>query len=197
MKKVILFSAVALSAVLLAGCSDKGKTSEPKLYNPNSAQTTSTSESNVESGYPTGQQETDEWVFHYDKELGGIVIDKCKFLKAQDGRNIDLNDDSKNKDVVVPDSFEGFEGLKVVGIGKNVFRYMQCKTFTLPEGIVSVDEEAFYAFHILEGTFKFPETVTQIGKEQLRHFSELCSHFPLSKQITTKYKRSTQIERDT
>lgn len=59
MKKVILFSALALSAVLLAGCSDKGKTSEPKLYNPtNPSNIMSVSESNVKSGYSTEPQRT-------------------------------------------------------------------------------------------------------------------------------------------
>ncbi len=170
MKKVILFSAVALSAVLLAGCSDKGKTSEPKLYNPaNPSNITSVSESNVKSGYSTEPQRTDDWAFHYDEKLGGIVIDGCLCLSIPDGSVIREGEDDKDKDIIIPDSFEGFEGLKVLQIGSGVFEKKECKSLTLPEGLLYIDKYAFSRFTV-SGDFKIPKSVKSFGSKA---FSEM------------------------
>lgn len=168
MKKVILFSTLALSAVLLAGCSDKGKASEPALYNPTS-NITSASESNIESGYSTEPQHTEDWTFHYDEDLGGIVIDSCNCLKVPDGSVIREGEDDKDKDIVIPDSFEGFEGLKVLQIGGGVFERMECKSLTLPEGLLYIDRNAFRGFTV-SGAFKIPQSVKSLGSKA---FSEM------------------------
>lgn len=165
MKKVILFSALALSAVLLARCSDKGKTSEPKLYNPtNPSNITSVSESNVKSGYSTEPQRTEDWTFHYDEKLGGIVIDGCLCLSIPDGSVIREGEDDKDEDIVVPDSFEGFEGLKVLQIGGGVFADKECKSLTLPEGLLYIDKNAFRGFTV-SGAFKIPKSVKSFGSK--------------------------------
>lgn len=179
MKKVILFSALALSAVLLAGCSDKGKTSEPALYNPANptSNLTSVGESNIKSGYSTEPQHTEDWTFHYAEDLGGIVIDSCNCLKVPDGSVIREGEDDKDKDIVVPDSFEGFEGLKVLQIGGGVFERMECKSLTLPEGLLYIDRNAFRGFTV-SGAFKIPQSVKSIGSKA---FSEMsCEDLILS-----------------
>lgn len=94
--------------------------------------------------------------------MGGIVIDGCLCLSVPDGSVIRGGEDDKDKDIIVPDSFEGFEGLKVLQIGSGVFADKECKSLTLPEGLLYIDKNVFSKFTV-SSAFKIPKSVKSLG----------------------------------
>lgn len=142
MKKVVLFSALALSVVMLAGCSGKENSSGDTTSKVNSANTESVivSEPPESKAYDERVQVTDEWRFVYDRKLGGIKIIDCLCAQKRGGPRVY----NSVKDIVVPESFEGFEGLQVLEIGERALAHIEdCNSITLPDSLKYIDGYAF------------------------------------------------------
>ncbi len=142
MKKVVLFSALALSVVMLAGCSGKENSSGGTTSKVNSANTESVifSEPPESKAYDERVQVTDEWRFVYDRKLGGIKIIDCLCAQKRGGSRVY----NSVQDIVVPETFEGFEGLQVLEIGERALAHIEdCNSITLPDSLKYIDGYAF------------------------------------------------------
>lgn len=166
MKAKFFFSAVAVvvAATCLTGCSSKTNSSEQANLVES---VTSIVQNDVSSQqeYPTTPQVTDEWRFHYDEKAGGIIIEKCLYLDSY----ADTTIKSKDTDVIIPTTFEGFEGLNVVGIGANAFNNMVMKSLTIPDTVVSLGMHSFSGTEVIE-PLVIPDSVTEIGLECFKHY---------------------------
>lgn len=123
------------------------------------------SSSSLSNEYPTEIQRTDSWEFQYSSEAGGIIITDCLCANK---RSDDIKT-SKDTDIVVPDSFDGFEGVKVVGIGTRAFYNRIMKSLTLPDTITSIGKNAFNSADIAD-TLIIPDSVTSIGEEAFMYY---------------------------
>ncbi len=152
--KIISFFSVLMAAVVCSGCSNSENNS---TFNSNFSEAVESSSTVV---IDTSIQETDDWKFQYDEKAGGIIIKECLCANKK-------SDDllkSKDADIVVPTSFAGFEGIKVVEIGENAFYNRIMKSLTLPNTVVSIGSKAFSNAEISD-ELVIPESVTNIGEE--------------------------------
>lgn len=152
--KIISFFSVLMAAVVCSGCSNSENNS---TFNSNFSAAVESSSTVV---IDTSIQETDDWKFQYDEKAGGIIIVECLCANKK-------SDDllkSKDADIVVPTSFAGFEGIKVVEIGENAFYNRIMKSLTLPNTVVSIGSKAFSNAEISD-ELVIPESVTNIGEE--------------------------------
>lgn len=166
MKSKFFFSgmAVVVAATCLTGCSSQANSSDQTNLVES---VTSIVQNDVSSQqeYPTTPQVTDEWRFYYDKKAGGIIIEKCLYLDTY----ADTNIKSKDTDVIIPTTFEGFEGLNVVGIGANAFNNMVMKSLTIPDTVVSLGMHSFSGTEVIE-PLVIPDSVTEIGLECFKYY---------------------------
>ena len=152
--KIISFFSVLMAAVVCSGCSNAENNS---TFNSNFSAAVESSSTVV---IDTSIQETDDWKFQYDERAGGIIVVECLCANKK-------SDDllkSKDADIVVPTSFAGFEGIKVVEIGENAFYNRIMKSLTLPNTVVSIGSKAFSNAEISD-ELVIPESVTNIGEE--------------------------------
>lgn len=152
--KIISFFSVLMAAVVCSGCSNSENNS---TFNSNFSAAVESSSTVV---IDTSIQETDDWKFQYDEKAGGIIIVECLCANKK-------SDDllkSKDADIVVPTSFAGFEGIKVVEIGEEAFYNRIMKSLTLPNTVVSIGSKAFSNAEISD-ELVIPESVTSIGEE--------------------------------
>lgn len=152
--KIISFFSVLMAAVVCSGCSNSENNS---TFSSNFSEAVESSSTVV---IDTSIQETDDWKFQYDEKAGGIIIKECLCANKK-------SDDllkSKDADIVVPTSFAGFEGIKVVEIGENAFYNRIMKSLTLPNTVVSIGSKAFSNAEISD-ELVIPESVTNIGEE--------------------------------
>lgn len=152
--KIISFFSVLMAAVVCSGCSNSENNS---TFSSNFSEAVESSSTVV---IDTSIQETDDWKFQYDEKAGGIIIKECLCANKK-------SDDllkSKDADIVVPTSFAGFEGIKVVEIGDRAFYNRIMKSLTLPNTVVSIGSKAFSNAEISD-ELVIPESVTNIGEE--------------------------------
>lgn len=165
-----------MMTAVCSGCSD----SESKLSGIFGSSTEkNSSESTSSVVIDTTVQETDDWKFQYDGKAGGIIIKECLCANKE-------NDDlikSKDADIVVPSSFEGFERIKVVGIGENAFRYRVMRSLTLPDTIKTIGNRAFDAVKIYD-TIIISDSVVSIGEEAFYNAS-VTNTIEVPKSVTS------------
>lgn len=152
--KIISFFSALMAAAVCSGCSNAENNN---TFNSNFSEAVESSSTVV---IDTSIQETDDWKFQYDEKAGGIIIKECLCANKK-------SDDllkSKDADIVVPTSFAGFEGIKVVEIGEEAFYNRIMKSLTLPNSVVSIGRKAFSNADISD-EFVIPESVTNIGEE--------------------------------
>lgn len=170
MKKVILFSALALSVAMLAGCSGNETESYDNRTSKNSTSDTGTvivqpPESNKE--YSEIVQVTDDWRFIYDKKLGGIKILDCLCAQKNGGNRVY----NSVEDIVVPKTFEGFEGVEVLEIGEMALANIaECNSITLPDSIKYIDPHAFSSSKVKEPII-IPPSVEDMSAEALGYLT--------------------------
>lgn len=163
MKKVILFSALALSVAVLTGCSDEKSTSTGGTTSKSSSEYSGVIVENPPeiSGYSEAVQVTDDWKFVYDKKLGGIKILDCLCVQKNGGDRVY----NSVEDIVVPRTFEGFEGLEVLEIGETALGYItECNSITLPDSIKYIDEGIFSGSTVKQPII-IPESVEDISEK--------------------------------
>lgn len=159
MKTKFFFSILLANTLFLSACS-AGTTEQVIPANNTISENSSVTSQTSVSEYPTGIQKTDDWTFQYDEEAGGIIIKECLCANK---RSDDILK-SKDTDIVVPTTFDGFDGLKVVGIGANAFHNRIMKSLTLPDTIVSIGKQAF-SWTEIQDTLVIPDSVTEIGEK--------------------------------
>lgn len=182
--KIISFFSVLMAAVVCSGCSNAENNS---TFNSNFSAAVESSSTVV---IDTSIQETDDWKFQYDEKAGGIIIKEC--LCA----NKDSDDliKSRDADIVVPSSFEGFEGIKVVGIDERVFYRRVMKSLTLPNTVVSIGRKAFSEVYISE-ELVIPESVTYIGEEAFSYSHIKSVVLPPMEAIGSKIFYKSGVEK--
>lgn len=182
--KIISFFSVLMAAVVCSGCSNSENVS---TFNSNFFEAVESSSTVV---IDTSIQETDDWKFQYDEKAGGIIIKEC--LCA----NKDSDDliKSRDADIVVPSSFEGFEGIKVVGIDERVFYRRVMKSLTLPNTVVSIGRKAFSEVYISE-ELVIPESVTYIGEEAFSYSHIKSVVLPPMEAIGSKIFYKSGVEK--
>ena len=160
MKNKLFFSALLAGILMLSACSSNTSSDTES----NSTTTTSDTGTAVEVIAPaelsTESQTTEDWKFRYDDQLDGIIIEEC--LCAD--KSTDDRVSTQDKDIVVPQTFDGFEGKQVLEIGGGAFRRIVCKSITLPDGLLYIDKNAFERAEITV-PLTIPQTVTDIGDE--------------------------------
>lgn len=157
--------AVLLATSLTACSTDTAPTPSSASNNENNATPIIQDEVLPQIDYPTTTQKTDEWRFRYNENAGGIIIEEC-LCANKHGDDIIK---SKDSDIVIPSTFEGFEGLNVVGIGANAFHNMVMKSLAIPDTVTSIGKRAFSNAEVLEA-LTIPSSVTEIGEECFYHY---------------------------
>lgn len=190
MKSKFFFSAltVILAGACLTACSGN-TSSDIEIMADNDVSIAVQEESDTAKEYSTEIQENDDWRFQYDEELGGIKIIKCLCADSRGKEHIQTAD----KDIVVPDTFEGFEGLKVLEIGSNSFKSLVCKSVTLPDGLIYIDRNAFEDATISD-TFVIPDTVTYIGAEAFMYYRGTSVVLPPMETIGDRMFLSSDVQ---
>lgn len=163
MKSKFFFS--GLSAILLATSLTACSTNTTNQIEPNSDNsiTPVIQEEEVSSPieYSTATQVTDDWKFVYDEKLGGIKILDCLCVQRKGGSRVY----NSVADVVVPTTFEGFEGLEVLEIGNGAFSYFEdCNSITLPDTLKYIDSAVFASSNIKQ-TVVIPDSVIDISEK--------------------------------
>lgn len=156
---------VIIAGSCLTACANSSSTPNGEAPSNNAEFVFVDSSSSLSNEYPTEIQRTDSWEFQYSSEAGGIIITDCLCANK---RSDDIKT-SKDTDIVVPDSFDGFEGVKVVGIGTRAFYNRIMKSLTLPDTITSIGKNAFNSADIAD-TLIIPDSVTSIGEEAFMHY---------------------------
>lgn len=165
MKKAILFSVLtALSVSMFSACSNNPNIPSDTGNNTGIDTTVSTGTTISESpdgntDYDQRTQVTDDWKFVYDKKLGGIKILDCLCVQKRGGSRVYNPVD----DIVVPKTFEGFEGAEVLEIGERVFAYIEgCNSITLPDTVKYIDGAVFSSSNIKQ-TVVIPDSVIDMS----------------------------------
>lgn len=168
MKSKFFFSvlSVVVAGICLTSCANSGSsTPDEEIPSNESEFVFADSSQSTSNDYPTEIQKTDSWEFQYSSEAGGIIITECLCANK---RSDDIKA-SKDTDIVVPDSFDGFDGVKVVGIGERAFFNRIMKSLTLPDTITSIGKNAFNSADIAD-TLIIPNSVTSIGEEAFKNY---------------------------
>lgn len=179
LRLISFFSGLTAAAVICSGCSDSvGSNNVMDILNSANSQNSS-SESSSTVIIDTSLQETTDWKFQYDEEAGGIIIKECLCANKK-------SDDllkSKDADIVVPSSFDGFDGIKVIGIGENAFYNRIMKSLTLPNTIKSIDSNAFSSVEIND-TIIIPDSVVSIGEKAFSN-ATIMNTITIPKSVTS------------
>lgn len=182
--KIISFFSVLMAAVVCSGCSNSENNS---TFNSNFSAAVESSSTVV---IDTSIQETDDWKFQYDEKAGGIIIVECLCANKK-------SDDllkSKDADIVVPTSFAGFEGIKVVEIGEEAFYNRIMKSLTLPNTVVSIGSKAFSNAEISD-ELVIPESVTSIGEEAFSYSDIKSVVLPPMEAIGSRIFYKSNVEK--
>lgn len=182
--KIISFFSVLMAAVVCSGCSNAENNS---TFNSNFSEAVESSSTVV---IDTSIQETDDWKFQYDEKAGGIIIKECLCANKK-------SDDllkSKDADIVVPTSFAGFEGIKVVEIGEEAFYNRIMKSLTLPNTVVSIGSKAFSNAEISD-ELVIPESVTSIGEEAFSYSDIKSVVLPPMEAIGSRIFYKSNVEK--
>lgn len=182
--KIISFFSVLMAAVVCSGCSNAENNS---TFNSNFSAAVESSSTVV---IDTSIQETDDWKFQYDEKAGGIIIKECLCANKK-------SDDllkSKDADIVVPTSFAGFEGIKVVEIGEEAFYNRIMKSLTLPNTVVSIGSKAFSNAEISD-ELVIPESVTSIGEEAFSYSDIKSVVLPPMEAIGSRIFYKSNVEK--
>ena len=162
MKKYLFFSVIVAGILTLSACSSD--TSSAPTSDTSTTTATTTSVLFIDNSPPaelsTDLQTTEDWEFRYDKELDGIIIEECLCADKSTADRVRTQD----KDIIVPQTFEGFEGKQVLEIGSGAFRRIVCNSVTLPDGLLYIDKNAFESAEIGQ-PLVIPESVTDINEE--------------------------------
>lgn len=191
MKKYLFFSVIVAGILTLSACSSD-TSSTPTSYTSTTT-TTTTSVLFIDNSPPaelsTDLQTTEDWEFRYDKELDGIIIEECLCADKSTADRVRTQD----KDIIVPQTFEGFEGKQVLEIGSGAFRRIVCNSVTLPEGLLYIDKNAFESAEIGQ-PFVIPESVTDISDEAFLYLKCKTVILPPIETISLHLFKSAKIE---
>lgn len=165
MKKYLFFSVIVAGILTMSACSSDTSSTVPS--DTSTTTTTTTSVLFIDNSPPaelsTDLQTTEDWEFRYDKELDGIIIEECLCADKSTADRVRTQD----KDIIVPQTFEGFEGKQVLEIGGGAFRRIVCNSVTLPDGLLYIDKNAFEGTEIAQ-PLTIPQSVTAISEEAFK-----------------------------
>lgn len=176
--RLISFFSVLMAAFVCSGCSNSENNSN-FIFS-----------SSPTAVIDTTVQETDDWKFQYDKKAGGIIITECLCANKK-------SDDllkSKDADIVIPTSFDGFYGIKVVGIGEYAFHNRIMKSLTIPDTVVSIASKSFSSVEISD-ELVIPNNVTFIGEEAFSYSDIKSVVLPPLEAIGSHMFESSNVEK--